>query len=96
MSETPQTLFRQAQHFEAEGDWPRAADLYEKVLEREPDFVGALHNLGQVYRHLHRLKDAIARRHGGNETGAGARHHPLVAGLVVGTVHPIGRGYFSV
>ena len=59
MSDTPQTPFQRAQGYEAKGDWLRAADHYEAVIKLTPDFVGALHNLGQVYRRLDRLDDAI-------------------------------------
>ena len=40
-------------------DWPRAAELYERVLQQRPEDVDVMTDLGACYRNLQRPDDAL-------------------------------------
>lgn len=42
-------------------NWPRAAELYERVLEMRPDDPAVLSDLGVAYRGMGRFDDALAQ-----------------------------------
>lgn len=43
------------------GNWPRAAELYERVLALQPESPGVLSDLGVAYRELGRFDEALAQ-----------------------------------
>ncbi len=64
------------------GDFATAAQAFRKVIEQEPEFAGAHHNLGVAYYkegHFDQAKAALRRAAELNPTGAGP---PFVLGLI--------------
>jgi protein O-GlcNAc transferase len=57
---SPQTLFAQAIELQNTGQKEKAADLYRRILETNPDFADAHNNLGNALFSLGKVADAAA------------------------------------
>src|SRR6266542_6713677 len=57
---TAQTHFAAGQFAEAEGNYPVAAQQYEKACQAQDDFLLAEYRLGVVYSHLKQWNQAVA------------------------------------
>jgi tetratricopeptide (TPR) repeat protein len=72
-----------ARTWAAEGDGPRAAELYQKACELYPDYAAAHYALGLLYRQLGRTADAQAHlaAYERNKTASPPREDPLMASV---------------
>ena len=58
-TQSPETLFREADAAYEGGDFEQAVRLYEKLLKLQPDSIGARANLGAALAHAGRYDDAV-------------------------------------
>ena len=59
---TPKIVYNWANNLQNQNRWPEAMELYERVLELQPTYFGALNNMGSAYEVLGRSLVSVRRQ----------------------------------